>query len=248
MNFLTDEKFLIPLLATLGASLAVIGMQFIAGYIKDQKKKIYAATYMLDVSFRILSSMLIVKNHTIVPHIEATERIADGDEDLLRTMFLSDEFDILKAEPPKFSHLPNEFKLLVGYDDIEIVQIFDTLVYGYQLDENRVHLNEFVKHNLKSTLGFLAKDKHTQSDVLFTYHDLLTTLDHEANRTIHFAVYIALPRLEKYIGECQFLLFSTKNAKNKVKQMNKLIEINNDSIPEPEYMGMVRLGGIQGEL
>ncbi len=248
MELLFDDKFLIPLLATLGASLAVIGMQAISNYVKDKKQKIYTATYMLDVSYRLFHSVLIVKIHTIEPHIEATKRIIGGDEDLLSKTFLSDEFDILKSGSISFSHLPNEYKLLVGYDDIEIIQMFHTLLYLYETDENRKHLNEFVKNNLKSTHDFLSKNREQQLDVLYTYFDLLNTLDHESNRVIVFVSGVALPKLENYINSRQFMFFSTSRAKENVNKIKDLLVENKGSIPEPDYMEKVREGGIQGEL
>lgn len=209
MDFIQDEKFLIPLLATLGASLAVIGMQVIAGYIKGKKQKIYTATYMLDVAQRTLLSSLIVKKHTILPHIVATKKIVEGDEELLQKTFSSDEFDILKTRAISFSHLPSEYKLLVGYDSIEIIQAFQTLLYLYETDGNRLYLNEFVKQNLKSMHNFLIKDKEKQEDIFYTYYDLLTTLEHEYNRVISFVIETIFPILNAYISNRQFMLFST---------------------------------------
>ena len=248
MSFFQDEKFIVPLLATLGASLAVIGMQIVAGHIKGKKQKIYTATYMLDVTQRILFSSLIVKKHTIEPHIEATERIIEGDEELLKKTFLSDEFDILKAQAITFSHLPTEYKLLIGYDNIEIIQAFQTLLYLYETDDNRSHLNEFVKQNLKSTHFFLTREKEKQDDILYTYHDLMTTLNHECNRVILFAAETMLPILNKYISNKQFALFSTSNAKKIINKTQSIIVEYKDVIPESGYMGKVKHGGIQGEL
>lgn len=248
MELLSDEKFYIPLLATLGASLAVIGIQALSRYEKEQKQRIYTVSYMLDVSFRVLSSTLTVKIHTIIPHIEATKRIYEGDKELLNKTLLSDEFDILKAKPANFSHLTDEYKLLVGYDDIEIVQIFDTLLYLYECDENRKHLNEFVKDNLKSMDGFLSKNEKERDDVLNTYYDLLGSLDHESNRIIMFISEIALPKLEAYIKENKFLLFRTSKAKKIAGRIKSVLKDNDEFLPESGYMNKVRYGGIQGEL
>ncbi|PCH49259.1 MAG: hypothetical protein COC22_06975 [Flavobacteriaceae bacterium] len=248
MEFLSDEKFYIPLLATLGASLAVIGIQALSRYEKEQKQRVYTASYMLDVSFRVLSSILTVKVHTILPHIEATKRIYGGDEDLLNKTLLSDEFDILKAKPASFSHLPDEYKFLVGYDDIEIIQIFSTLLYLYECDENRRHLNEFVKDNLKSMSGFLSKSEEEKEDILNTYYDLLGSLDHESNRIIVFVSEVVLPKLEAYIREKQFLLFKTSSAKRRIKNIKLVLNENSEYLPESGYMNKVKYGGIQGEL
>lgn len=248
MEFLLQDNLLLPFLATLGASLAVIGVQAISRYMKEQKQKIYAANYMLDVAYRILSSTITVKQRTIIPHIEAAKRIMKGDEELLEKTLLLDEFDILKAKGMRFSHLPNEYKLHVGYDDIELVQMFDALVYLYEEDENRRHLNEFVKQNLKSMDGFLSMDSAKQNDVLNTYWDILSSLDHEANRVMIFVRDVVLPRLHAYIKEFQFILFRTGKVNNKIGVISALIEEYKELFPEPDYMEYVRTGGIQREL
>jgi len=248
MEFLMNEKIYLPLLATLGASLAVIGFQAINRYVNEQKQKIYAINYMLDVAYRILSSTLVIKNHTIVPHIEATKRIIKGDSKLLEEMLLTDEFDILKAGPMDFSHLPNEFKVLVGYDDIELVQMFDTFLYVSGVDENRVHLIEFVKSNLKSVNDFHSKEKQEREDILNTYWDILESLDHEHRRVLVFVRDMLLPSLSHYMKGYQFLLFRTSPAKKKVSIIVSLIEKNIDSFPEEGYMEKVRHGGIQSVL
>ncbi len=248
MEFLLQDKILFPFLATLGASLAVIGIQALTRYEREQKKRIYAVNYMLDVAFRILSSALIVKQHTIIPHIEATKRIMDGDDNLLKTTLLSDEFDILKTKGMHFSHLPNDYKLYVGYDDIELVQMFDTLVYLYESDENRSHLNIFVKDNLKSMAGFLSLDNEQRNDVLNTYWDILSSLEHEENRLLVFVRDVVSLRLKSYIKGYQFLLFRTSNAEKKIGDIENLIEENKKLFPKPNYMEKVRHGGIQREL
>jgi hypothetical protein len=248
MEFLMNEQIYLPLLATLGASLALIGFQAINNFEKAQKQKIYAINYMLDVAFRILSSTLIIKNHTIVPHIEATKRIIKGDSKLLEEMLLTDEFDILKANPMDFSHLPNEFKVLVGYDDIELVQMFDTFLYVTGIDENRLNLIEFVKSNLKSVNGFLSKEIKEREDILNTYWDILESLDHEQRRTLVFVREMLLPSLNHYIKGYRFLLFRTSTAKKKISNIISLIEQNIDSFSEDGYMEKVRHGGIQSAL
>lgn len=248
MEFLTNEKLYLPLLATLGASLAVIGFQAINRYEREKMQRIYAVNYMLDVAFRILSSTLVVKNHTIVPHIEATKRILKGDSELLEQTLLTDEFDILKASPMIFSHLPNEFKVLVGYDDIELVQMFDTFLYISGADENRTHLIEFVKSNLKKVSEFLSKEQEERKDILNTYWDILESLDHESRRVLLFVRDMLLPKLSQYISGYQFFLFRTSVAKNRIASIISLIESNQDSFPEKGYIEKVRSGGIQGAL
>ena len=248
LEFFTNENLYLPLLATLGASLAVIGFQALNRYENEMKQRIYAVNYMLDVAYRILSSTLVVKNHTIVPHIESTKRILKGDPDLLEQMLLTDEFDILKASPMGFSHLPNEFKVLLGYDDIELVQKFDAFLYVYGTDENRTHLNEFVKFNLKKVNEFLSKEKKEREDILNTYWDILESLDHETRRVLVFVRDMLLPTLSQYLRRYQFYLFRTSAANRKIKSIISLIENHCDSFPEEGYMDKVKQGGIQGAL
>lgn len=248
MEILTDDKFIIPFLATLGASLTIILMQFIARYVKESKQKVYAVSYICDVSMRVLVSEFILRNHTILPHIEATERIVEGDEDLLAKTFVSDEFDILTASSPEFSHLPNEYSLQIGYDDIKLVQMYDTLLFLYKNENNRISLNAFVKANLKSMHDFLSKTEEKQKDILHTYHNYLTSLDHESKRTIYLIVNTIIPSMSSYINSCRFLLFSTKSIKKTLLEIERHVKSNSELIPEEGYMEKVIHGGIQGEL
>ncbi|WP_127559285.1 hypothetical protein [Saccharospirillum alexandrii] len=248
MEFLLQEKLMVPFLATLGASLSVIAIQALVRFEKEQKQRLFTANYMLDVAYRILYSTIIVKKHTIIPHIQATKRIMGGDSELLQTTLLADEFDILKAKSMQFNNLPSDYKLLLGYDDIEIIQAFDMLIYLHEEDTNRSHLIDFVKENLKSRDGFLAKDEGAQADILNTYWDILSSLDHEAARLMVFVRDMLLPRLERYISGKQFMLFKTSDAKRLRNRINAVIEEYADLFPDSAYMEEVRDGGIQGAL
>lgn len=237
-----------PFLATLGASLAIIATQTISRRVQEQKQKIYAVNYMSDMSFRILSSTLTVKLKTIIPHIDATKRMMAGDDELLEKCLLADEFDILKSKAMSSSHLPNNYKVLIGYDDLELVQAFDTLIFSYESDENRLHLNEFVKKKLKSMKSFLSFDLNEKTDILNTYWDILDALDHESNRILFFVRYIILPRLKTYINSKQFFLFKTSAAKRRIIDIEQMIITNNDSFPKPDYLEKIKDGGIQRAL
>ena len=248
LDFFLNEKFIIPLLATLGASSTIILMQFYARRVKETKQKIYAVNYICDVVHRVLFSEFILLRHTIKPHIELMERITEGDHELLTKTFLSDEFDILKAHSQSFSHLPNEFSLQLGYDDINLVQIFETLLYLNGLEINRKNLNEFVKNNLKSMDNFVAKTGKEQQSILYTYYDYLTSLEHESNRIVTFILRALSPAMKKYIGSYSFWLYSTKNAKDIINKTLLLAKDNKDLIPDKDYMEKVKNGGIKGEL
>jgi hypothetical protein len=247
MEILLNEKLILPFLSTLGAALTIILMQFIARRVKETKQKIYAINYICDVSFRIISSEFFLTRHTIKPHIVATERIVEGDDELLVKTFLSNEFDILTAGSPGFSHLPNEYSLQIGYDDIKLVQMFDALLYLHKNETNRLSLNSFVKDNLKSMESFLSKTEDKQKDILYTYHDYLTSLGHESNRAILFISKSILPVMKDYLATYQFWLYSTKNAKNTIELIERQINENLDLVPENDYMEKVKNGGIQGE-
>ncbi len=228
--------------------MVIIYINSINRRVKESKQKIYAATYILDSSMRMLSAELIVLVHTIKPHIDASYRIAKGDQKLLETMLLTDEFDILTEAGPDFSHIPNEFSLQIGYDDLELVQVYDTLLYLFRSDSTRKSLNNFVKENLKSMDGFLQKEESEKIDILNTYIDYLDRLEHEANRLIHMIVYNVTPRLEGYISNKKLLFYSKSHAKKTIKVTNKLIQQYADYIPEQDFMEKVRNGGIQSEL
>lgn len=248
LDFFLNEKFIIPLLATLGASFTIILMQYYARRVKETKQKIYAVSYICDVAYRILFSEFFLLRYTIKPHTEVTERITEGDHELLAKTFLSDEFDILKAHSPSFSHLPNEFSLQLGYDDINLVQIFETLLYLSSLDINRKDLNEFVKNNLKSMDSFVSKTAEEQQSILYTYCDYLASLEHESNRIVTFILRTLRPAMKEYIGSYRFWLYSTKNAKAIMNKTLLLAKENKDLIPDKDYMEKVKNGGIQGEL
>ncbi|MCK5092142.1 MAG: hypothetical protein KAR30_06400, partial [Gammaproteobacteria bacterium] len=208
MEFLLNEKFIIPFLSILGASSTIILMQFIARRVKETKQRIYAVSYICDVSIRILSSEFILARHTIKPHIEATKRIVEGDEGLLAKTFLSNEFDILTAGALDFSHLPNEYSLQIGYDDIKLVQMYDMLLYLHKNETNRLSLNKFVKENLKSMEEFLSIPEEKQKDILYTYYDYLTSLEHESNRVIFFILNNIIPAMKEYLTSYRFWLYA----------------------------------------
>jgi hypothetical protein len=162
INFILDPKFLIPFLSTAGASLTIIILQSIHRIDTDRKKKLYTVAYMTVVGVRLLHSSLIIKKNTILPHLNATEKILKGDHDLLDKMFLADEFDILTDGSIDFNDLPEEHRVLVGYDDIHLLQAFESLLHFNKIDSTNNSLNDFVKVNLKSELSFRSKSSDEQ--------------------------------------------------------------------------------------
>jgi hypothetical protein len=249
LEFFSDEKFLVPFIATLGASLTIIALQFISRYIRESRQRIYAATYMADVCMRLLHSEFILKKHTIDPHIEAAKKIIEGDRDLLETTLLSDEFDILTAGSIEFSHLPQDYKLLIGYDDIRLLQMFEMVGYLHMNESNRVSLNEFVKNNLKSAHDFLSLPIEKQHDILSTYSDYLDSLGHESNRFISFVARVIAPELKKYLINERFAFFSTSSAIDIFNSIDTIIEEYEEMIPGPEFFEtVVKSGGIQSAM
>jgi hypothetical protein len=248
MESLLVSKLVLPFIATMGAALTIMYINSVNRRVKETKQKIYAATYILDSSMRMLSSEFIILIHTIKPHIEASYRIGKGDEKLLETMLLADEFDILTEQGPDFSHIPNEFSLQLGYDNLELVQVYDMLLYLFRSDSARSSLNNFVKENLKSMDGFLKTDESERIDILNTYIDYLYRLEHEANRLIFMIAYNVLPRLEEYVSSYKFAFYSTKHAKKTIEMTKNILRDNAEHIPKQDFMEKVKNGGIQSEL
>jgi len=245
IDFILDSRFLIPFLSTAGASLTVIVLQSIHRVDNDRKKKLYAVAYMTDASFGLLQSSLMLKKNTIIPHIDAAKKMIEGDRDLINTTFLADEFDILTDAAIDFNTLPEEHRILVGYDDIQLLQAFETILYLNRIDKTRNSLNDFVKLNLKSKLSFENKSQDEQVDILSTYWDYLDKLVHEKNRIIAVVLYIFLPRVRQYINRWSFLLYSKKNI---AKQLDRVMDLHNKFggiIPDPSFFEKSVSGGIQ---
>lgn len=245
INFILNPNFLIPFLSTAGASLTVIILQAIHRIDSDRKKKLYTVAYMTVVGVRLLQSSLIIKKNTILPHINATEKILKGDQDLLEKMFLADEFDILTDGAIEFNNIPEAHRVLVGYDDIHLLQAFEALLHFNRIDSTKNCLNDFVKTNLKSGLSFRNKSHDEQIDILSTYWDYLGKLAHEEERLIAFILHIFLPRVQQYIGRMSFLLHSKKNISEQLDTANVLHEKFMNVIPGPEFFEKSVSGGIQ---
>jgi len=247
-SLLSNDKFLVPFCATVGASITLLLLQFVTRWVMDGRKKVYAVAYTLDACHRIRSSSFILLRHTVLPHLEATKRILKGDANLLETIFMADEFDILTARPVDYNHLSEEHKVLLGYDDIELVQMFDAVSYLLLNDANRLNLNSFVKENLKSRHKFSSLSDDKQKDVLNTYWDYLGSIQHEENRLIAFISTIVIPRMRSYTRELQFLPFSTRAAKKILVKLEANEAENTDLVPGPDFFERSKMGGIQREL
>ena len=203
---------------------------------------------MCDVSCRLLEATLIIKKHTILPHLGAIEKVVEGDEELLATLFLSDDFDILTDPPLEFPNLPNDYSLLIGYDNMVLHQKFETLRFLYRGERTRQSFNNFVKAKLKSALIFNEMSPNEQHDTLFTYHDYLSRIQGEQDRVLFFIVNMLVKDLEDYSAKRRFCLFSTKYAQSKLADMKRISARSKELLPGDDFLETRRLGGIQGYL
>lgn len=245
LDFILDPKFLIPFLSTAGASLTIIILQSIHKIDAERKKKLYAVSYMTDACVRLLQASLIIKDKTITPHIKAAKQIMAGDNELLKTIFLADEFDVLTDDPVNFNNIPEEYKVLLGYDSIEFLQSFEMVLYLYKIEKMKNSFNEFVKANLKSELAYAQKNQDEQIEILSTYWDYLDKLSHEEDRVIAFVLYIFLPHAQDYINRFAFLLYSKKDINDLFSKAWELSEQYKSIIPGTDFFQQSVNGGIQ---
>lgn len=244
-DFLLDPKFLIPLFSTIGASCTILIIHATNSFFKIIKQKIYAIAYMTDVTVRLLQSSLIIQNNTIRPHIKATKRILDGDSDLLNTILLADEFDILTDGSMRFNHLLEEYKVLIGYDNLGLIQCFETILYLHENEAQRKTFNDFVKNNLKVMLAFQEKTSKEQASILNTYWDYLSSLEHEENRIIAMVIHIFLPHVKEYLNKRCFFFCYKNEVHSMLALSEQLKEKYRDSIPTTEFFKESVSGGIQ---
>lgn len=245
IEFIKDEKFLIPFLSTLGASTSIIIGQQIFSFSSRQRKKLYCINYISDVADRLLFANLIVKKHTILPHIIATKKIIGGDSQLLDMMFKADEFDILSGQSIEFNHLPEEYKLLVGYDSMGTLQAIEFIKALSMDNSSRINLNEFVKDNLKSELKFNVKSETEKLDILCTYWDYLDQVDRHIDRVNGFIINMLIPTFVSYKRKFGFKFFPTKDISRNLKKMRATQQEYSELIPSLEQIKSNFSSGIQ---
>lgn len=243
-----SEKLFLPFLATLGASLTVLFIQFNTRRVRESKQKVYATSYVFHQCHNILFSELSIMKATVVPHIKAVERILEGDNELLTKMFLADEFDILKAPSPETNHLPKDYMLLLGYDDIHLSSSYEMLLYLESSDLERQELNEFVKNKLKNMHAFFQLSDDEKVDILHEYYDRLTSIEHASKRKVFFIVYSLLPRFSAYAKSYQFWLYSKKNTNDEKSRIKKVLGDYKDLVPSADFGSKTMSGGIQNEI
>jgi hypothetical protein len=243
-----SDKLVLSVLATLGASLTILFIQFNSQRVKETKQKIYTASYIMHQCYKIFFAELSILKATIVPHIKAIERILDGDEELLKKMFLTNEFDILKVPSPKTYCLPDNYLLVVGYDDIQLVSIYETLVHINSDDQSRQDLNRCVKNNLNNMNAFMVLNTEEKTDILHRYYDLLISVEHVSKRKLFFIRYHVAPSFSKYVRSYKFWLYSKKSL-NKEKQNIKKTAIDyREYVPTADFGRETMSGGIQREI
>lgn len=243
-----SENLFLPFLATLGASLTVLFIQFNTRRVKESKQKIYAISYILHQCSNILFSELSIMKATTSPHIKAIERILKGDNDLLTKMFLTDEFDILKAPSPEANHLPKDYMLLLGYDNINLSSSYETLQYLESSDLERQELNEFVKSKLKNMNSFYKLSEDDKEDILHEYYDRLISIEHTSKRKVFFIVYALLPIFSNYAKSYQFWLYYKKNINHEKHKIKKILLDFKEFIPSADFGSQTMNGGIQNEI
>jgi hypothetical protein len=248
MEIFLDQKFLIPFLSTAGASLTIIFLRFLSRYISNRKKKLYAVAYIADISSRMLFSDLMLKKSTILPHISAVKKIITGDTNLSQTMFLADEFDVLTDPPFDFNFLAEEYMVLLGNDDIDLVQVYEVINYTNKNNTTQKAFNEFVRNNLKSQHLFSQKTREAQRDILATYWDYLDKLNNEGDRNIRFVIDEIAPRMKNYSNGKQFLFFSKKSVRKSLMKIERAISYFKDVLPEKKTPESIMSGGIQRAL
>ena len=247
-NFLKDEKFLFPFFSTLGATITVLLFQFVQRFVLEKKKKIFALSYIYDVCFRIIESNMILKKHTILPHIEAIERVFKGEAELLKALFDTGDFKILTEKSLNFNLLPEEHKVLVGCDNMKLVQAFEAMVYLYSQNSKSEALNNHVNDYLISETQFLLLSNPEKSEILETYLGNLESVKHENDRVIWFALFIMLPALNKYAKSIQFLGFNMKSIKSSQKQIATKVQLYEELLPDKDLMNKKKESGIQSML
>lgn len=245
LELILNPAFYIPLLSTAGASLTIIVLQSIHGIDKERKQKLFATSYMTSIAVRLLQSSLVIKNNTITPHIKAAKKILTGDKDLLETMFLSDEFDILSEQYINYSGVPENHKILIGYDNIDLLQTFETMVYLSSITSSNNDFNNFVKDNLKNSILFFGKTEDERNEILNIYWDYLSKIEHREDRLIAFILYIALPLIDSYTKQRQFMLYKKQNFHNHFKQVSLICEKYKNILPNKDFFHKSVSGGIQ---
>jgi len=163
-------------------------------------------------------------------------------------MFKSDEFDILTSPSLEFNHLPQEYKLLMGFDDMKTLQAIEFLSSLIIDNSSKTNLNDFVKNNLKSELAFYSKSENEQVDLLQIYWDYLDQIDHTIDRINGYIINILVPTIKKYKNKRNFFFFYKKEINKNLKELIKLKKEFEHIIPDIEQLKNNLDNGIQKEI
>lgn len=244
-GFFSTKDFLTPFLSTFMASLSIILLGVLGRYISERKKKLYAVAYMLDITYRLLHSTLVILKHTVIPHIVVAGKILNGDEILLKKTFDIDDFNILTDNVLQFSGLSEEYKILLGFDDIEMVSVFEAVIYLNSNISTKNSLNTFCEKEFYSYNNFISKSKQAQAECLNKYIDFLYRIKHDNKRILHFIAYVVIPRLLKYSKSLRFIFFSKAAIKDLKVLLVKDFKDYKDFIPPQNWLEEVKNGGVQ---
>ncbi|MGL1903410.1 MAG: hypothetical protein OCC49_14820 [Fibrobacterales bacterium] len=239
---------ILPFLVTVGASMTILIINKINTTRAEIQKKLYTLNYMMNACDKILHAELIVLNHTINPHLDATQQILKGNSELKHTMFVSGEFNILTDKPISFSGITEENKTLVGYDKIGVIHSYDVLIHNLTNDNDRIALNKFVENCLSSELAFDQYLPEVQKDLLNQYWDHLDRIKHNSERNIFFIHYIITRFVMDYLKDKQFKSYKKDEIYNTIHQTKLLANQYKDLIPDADFMEKVKNGGIQNAI
>jgi hypothetical protein len=247
-SFFSSSEFLVPFLAALFASLTIIYVNFVNRRIVENKKRLYAVTYIADVSYRIAASTLVLRKHTLSPHLQAAEQMLLGDDELLLQCFEADDFYVATDSPMTFNALPEEQKILIGLDDIDLLQSFEAIVYMHADNGRSRDLNSFVREELSSDRDFFSRSEDERLDTLQRYQNLLARLDHHVSRMLWFVRYIVMPYSHRYVGRSQFFMYPKRTVKGKLRQLAAALASYSEFVPDENYMSRKKNQGVQQAL
>jgi hypothetical protein len=243
-NFFSKEKFLVPFLATLVASLTILLVNRLNERSKTKKKKIYAVTYIADSLQRALHCSLIIKIDTIIPHIEAVERILQGEYRILEQMIENDDINILQDDSFHFPSLPENYKILLGIDDIEIIQMWDAFRH---LQEKAAVKKHLWSEELSNFDSFMSLSQQRREQILRQRRDFLERKLLEADRTIQL-IRLFYPRVRRYMDGINFVFRSKTSFRRAISHIEHILASHADYLPPANFLEQRRVSGIKQAL
>lgn len=243
-DFFYRDKFLVPFLATLVASLTILSVNNLNERSRRTSKKVYAATYIAESLRRALHSYLILKVDTIIPHLQAVDKVLDGDARILRALIENDEVEILQGKNFTFPSLPEDYKVLLGIDDVTIIQMWDTFRY---LQETADAKGPFASEEMRSFDIFMSLSQQRREQILRSRRDRLERSLHEADRIIHL-VRLFYPKIKQYMSGIAFFFRAKKSFHHISVQIEQILEEYADLLPPADILEQRRCSGIKRAL